>query len=359
MPHAPLPYDIRPVVFRLETEDERIACAELMDQTSDTGAVVDTLEGQLVEWLVTRNPSLREKPEAMAGEINRELGPGGWETYGCWAWYPWRSTWVRLLPESAFVELRTNRNRNKITSEEQALLATKTVGIAGLSVGSSLAMTLAMERICGRLKLADFDELELSNLNRIQTGVHNLGMPKVVAIARSIAEVDPYFDVEVYPDGFTADNAVEFMSGLDFVCDACDQVRAKAHLRWHAKAQGVPLIMETSDRGMIDIERYDQPDTPYLHGRISDSLLAEMRQAPGWKPEYFDAFIDMSQASKRGVLSLQQVGTQLVGWPQLYTDVVGGGAHAAQVIRNVFLGGAIADARHYLEWNEQLFESVN
>lgn len=359
MPQAPFPYEIRPVVYRLETEDARIACSKLMDQTSDADSVVDTLEGQLVEWLVTRNPILREQPETLAAEIKRELGPGGWEEYGSWAWYSWRRTWVRLLPEAAFIELRTNRNRNKITAAEQADLATKTVGIAGLSVGSSLAMTLAMERICGRLKLADFDELELSNLNRIQTGVHTLGMPKVVAIARSIAEVDPYFEVEVYPDGFTTDNAADFMDGLDFVCDACDQVRAKANLRWYAKSNGVPLIMETSDRGMIDIERYDRPDTPYLHGRISDSMLQEMRNATGWTSAYFDAFIDISKASARGVESLQQVGTQLVGWPQLYTDVVGGGAHAAQVIRNVFLGEAIADARHYLEWNEQLIESVN
>ena len=41
-----------------------------------------------------------------------------------------------------------------------------------------------------------------------------------------------------------------------------------------------------------------------------------------------------------------------VGWPQLYTDVAGG-AHAAQVIRSIFLGEHVPDARHYLEWNEQ------
>ena len=222
-----------------------------------------------------------------------------------------------------------------------------------------VAMTLAMERTCGRLNLADFDVLELSNLNRIQTGVHNLGVPKAVAIARAITEVDPYFEVELYPEGFTSENAADFMAGVDLVCDACDQVRAKANLRWFARTNGVPLIMETSDRGMIDIERYDFPETPYLHGRISDALLQEMREASGWKPEYFDAFIDVSQASPRGVASLQEVGQSLVGWPQLYTDVAGGGAHAAQVIRTIFLGEPVQDARHYLEWNEQLIESVN
>ena len=211
-------------------------------------------------------------------------------------------------------------------------------------------MTLAMERICGRLKLADFDTLELSNLNRIQTGVHHLGVPKTVAVARAIAEVDPFLEIELVSEGFTSENAKEFFTELDCVVDACDQVQAKANLRWHAKEKGVPLIMETSDRGMLDIERYDHPGQAYLHGRISDELLQEMRSAAEWSPAYFDAFIDVAEASARGVESLQQVGKSLVGWPQLYSDVAGGGAHAAQVIRKIFLGESVSDARHYLEW---------
>ena len=71
--------------------------------------------------------------------------------------------------------------------------------------------------------------------------------------------------------------------------------------------------METSDRGMIDIERYDEADTPFLHGRISETMLEAMRNASAGA-EFFDAFIDVSQASERGVASLQAVGTTLVGW---------------------------------------------
>ena len=51
-----------------------------------------------------------------------------------------------FVAEVAFIAVRTNRNRNKITSEEQDMLAAKCVGIAGLSVGGALAMTLVMER---------------------------------------------------------------------------------------------------------------------------------------------------------------------------------------------------------------------
>lgn len=358
MPIFTEPYDIKPQLFRLAIPAEKRAFESARLQYVEA-EVVDTLEEQLVEWLIIQHPKLKGQPERLATEIRKAVGPKGWDHFGVWAWFPWRKVWVRLLDEMAFVDVRTNRNQLKISKAEQAMLAEKRVGVVGLSVGSALAMTLAMERTCGGLKLADFDDLELSNLNRIQTGVHHLGMPKSVVLARAIAEVDPFFEVELVREGFTNDNAEDFFDRLDVVVDACDQVQAKANLRWHAKAHRIPLIMETSDRGMLDVERYDLPDTAFLHGRISEELLAEMRTAAGWIPAYFDAFIDVAQASERGRLSLLAVGESLVGWPQLYSDVAGGGAHAAHAIRKVLLGESVADARHYLEWDEQLVESVH
>src|SRR5690606_25672346 len=112
--------------------------------------------------------------------------------YGVWVYYPWSHRLVHLLDEKEFVEVRTNRNQYKITPEEQALLATKKIGVIGLSVGQSIALSLAMERLFGELRLADFDVLELSNMNRIRAGAQDLGLSKVVVAAREIAEIDPY-----------------------------------------------------------------------------------------------------------------------------------------------------------------------
>lgn len=354
--HATYPY--RPAIFALDSPQQREAYKQMKAGQSDF-MVIDTLEDQVVELLVTRNPRLKSQPEKLAGQIRKEVGNGGWESYGTWSWYPWLNTWVRLLPEEAFVEVRTNRNRNKITTEEQQHLQSKRVGIVGLSVGSAVAMVLAMERICGGLKLVDFDTIELSNLNRIPAGVHRLGLPKTVALARAIAEIDPFFEVELIHEGFTPSNANQVFEEIDLVVDACDQVQAKANLRWFAKSQKIPLVMETSDRGMLDVERYDDPSQPFLHGRISEAMLEEMRDSSEWRPEFFDAFIDVKAASTRGVDSLKRVGDELVGWPQLYSDVAGGGAHVAQVIRKILLGERVVDARHYLEWDEQLLESVH
>ena len=85
----------------------------------------------------------------------------------------------------------------------------------GLSVGNAIALTLALEGVGGHLRLADFDRLELSNMNRIRAGVHEIGLPKVVLAARQIAEIDPYLGISILADGVTADNVERFLLGGD------------------------------------------------------------------------------------------------------------------------------------------------
>src|SRR5690606_5917140 len=98
----------------------------------------------------------------------------------------------------------------KITPEEQEELRKKKIGVIGLSVGQSVSLTLAMERICGEIRLTDFDILELTNLNRIRTGVHTIGLKKVYAVAREIAEIDPYIRVRCFPEGLHEENMDSF-----------------------------------------------------------------------------------------------------------------------------------------------------
>jgi len=74
----------------------------------------------------------------------------------------------------AFSTLRLDRNHNKVTREEQARLRTLRIGVVGVSAGHSIAHILAMEGLVGELRLADFDTVALSNLNRIPASVLDL-----------------------------------------------------------------------------------------------------------------------------------------------------------------------------------------
>ena len=66
----------QPVLYRLENRAERTACEEAMRHRK--GEVVDTLEEQLVEWLVTQTPSLRQQPDSLAQAIRDQVGEAGW-----------------------------------------------------------------------------------------------------------------------------------------------------------------------------------------------------------------------------------------------------------------------------------------
>lgn len=145
-----------------------------------------------------------------------------------WAYFPWRRTLVTIPGPDRFRRMRFDRNRYQITTAEQERFRDIRIGVAGLSVGHSIAVTLAMEGLCGHLRLADFDDLELSNLNRLPATVLDLGVNKAVIAARRIAEMDPYLRVEVDTRGVRADSVAEFVDGLDIVVDECDSLDRKS-----------------------------------------------------------------------------------------------------------------------------------
>ena len=118
-----------------------------------------------------------------------------------WAYYPWRRAVVAVLGPCGYRAVRLDRNRNNITRAEQDRLGALRIGVAGLSVGHVIAHTLAAQGLCGGLRLADFDHLELSNLNRVPATVFDLGVNKACVAARRIGELDPYLPVEVFEIG--------------------------------------------------------------------------------------------------------------------------------------------------------------
>ena len=132
-----------------------------------------------------------------------------------------------------------------------------------------------MEGLAGELRLADFDTLELSNLNRIPGSVLDLGVNKAVVAARRIGEIDPYLRVVTIPEGITPENLGSFLDGLDLVIEECDSLDVKLLVREAARERRIPVLMETSDRGVLDVERFDlEPDRPLFHG-----LLAGLRSS--------------------------------------------------------------------------------
>lgn len=312
--------------------------------------ISDRYEAQIAEYLKISYPGRSFSSEELETAVGDFLAADG-APLGNWVYYPWLDTAVRLLDESMFRKVRTSRNQYKITPEEQELLYGKTVGVVGLSVGQAAAVTLAMESVGGTLRLADFDTLDLSNLNRLRAGLHQLGLPKTIIAARQIAEIDPYLKVELFHEGVTPENAASFMNGLDLVVEECDSLPVKLLIRHLARSMQMPVIMDTSDRGMVDVERFDiEPERPVFHGKL--------REWEGRDPSTFTAddrtrmlfsLVDYEKASEKARKSFAEIGKSITTWPQLASAVTLGGAMMTDTARRILLGEEVNSGRYYVD----------
>lgn len=260
-----------------------------------------------------------------------------------WAYYPWRRALVGILGPVGYRALRLDRNRNLITAEEQGLLGALQIGVAGLSVGHVIAYTLAQQGLCGMIRLADFDHLELSNLNRVPASVLDVGLNKAVVTARRIAELDPYLRVEVMTAGVTPDLVDDFLAGLDLVVEECDSLEMKVMLRESARKLRLPVVMATSDRGLVDVERFDaEPNRPILHGLLGNVSSAELAGLSRHdKIPYMLRHLDASRSSQRLTASLVELDNTLSTWPQLAGDVILGAAAIAEAVRRIGIGESL------------------
>jgi molybdopterin/thiamine biosynthesis adenylyltransferase len=266
---------------------------------------------------------------------------------GRWVYYPWRRAVVAVLGPRGFRAVRLDRNRNGITAEEQARLTALRIGVAGLSVGHVVAHTLAAQGLCGHLRLADFDHLELSNLNRVPATMFDLGLNKAVVAARRVAELDPYVTVRVFDAGLALDTVDEFLDGLDIVVEECDSLDIKAVLRERARSRGIPVLMATSDRGLVDVERFDlEPRRPILHGLLGEldiNLLPGMSSRD--KVPHILRHLEAEQLSSRIAASMVEIDHSLSTWPQLAGDVVLGATALAEAVRRIGLGEDLRSGR--------------
>lgn len=349
--------EFEPKFYRISDKNEEQQLTQLIEGNPQL-VIIDEIESQLKELLKLKHPDKQLTSAELHSLVNEHVGNITYDQYGVWVYYPWRNTLVHLLDEKEFVEVRTNRNQYKITPEEEEILATKKIGIIGLSVGKAIALTMAMERICGEIVLADFDVIELSNLNRIQTGVHHFNTKKTVVAAREIAEIDPYLKVTCYHEGLTESNLNDFFTKdkkLDACIEVCDGLEVKILARQKAKLLGIPVVMTTSDRGMTDVERFDlNPNRPIFHGLINEVEFGDLKKlkSNSQKVPIVQAILEFNNISNRLKSSMNEIGKTITTWPQLGSCVVSGGGIVCNVVRRILLDENIRSGRYYVDIDE-------
>lgn len=104
------------------------------------------------------------------------------------------------------------------------------VAICGLGgLGSAVAVLLARSGV-GTLHLLDFDQVELSNLNRQQYLVTQVGQYKTEALKEVIRQIAPYCKVVTSRVKLSSLNISELLMQETIICEAFDLAENKALL---------------------------------------------------------------------------------------------------------------------------------
>src|SRR5712664_792984 len=111
----------------------------------------------------------------------------------------------------------------EVTREGQRRLnAARVLCIGAGGLGSPAALYLAAAGV-GKLGLVDFDDVDLSNLQRqILHGTKDIGRKKLDSARDRLHDANPNTDVELHRCRFTSQNAVDLVSRYDIVIDGSD-----------------------------------------------------------------------------------------------------------------------------------------
>jgi len=106
-------------------------------------------------------------------------------------------------------------------------LGCSVVGIAGLGgLGSNVAVALARSGV-GKLIIADFDNVEQSNLNRQQFFIDQIGKSKVDCAIENLRRINPKVEVAGYKTMLDTENIPRIFAGSDCIAECFDSAIAK------------------------------------------------------------------------------------------------------------------------------------
>ena len=130
---------------------------------------------------------------------------------------PSKEEWIKALVE-------------RHGEERQNAFLNATVAICGLGgLGSNIATALTRAGI-GKLILIEFDEVDITNHNRQQYKMSQLGRPKTECCLENLWDISPYTEIEIHTVKLTEENIPELLGAADIICEAFDKADQKAML---------------------------------------------------------------------------------------------------------------------------------
>lgn len=353
-----------PIILR---EGEfKIKDLEKLMRTRKVWKTLDIYKSQLSELFEIKNPNHLGEEEPLSKFLKENLS-GEINLMGSWIYFSWSGVLLHMINEDDFYSLRTNRNRDIITVNEQNKLKNFKVGIAGLSVGSNIALTLVHLGVSQDLKISDPDELATSNLNRVASGVLDLGLNKAILTAQKLYEVDPFLNLQIYNKGLTKRSLNDFFTKdnkLNLIVDSIDDFEIKVRLRIFAKKERIPVLMLTNlgDSCLVDVERYDiEPKTKIFNGLLGNlhTEILKTNMSEENKTKLAAKIVGIEHIPNRAIESLLKIGKTLVGRPQLGSTVSISAGIAGYVIRKIATKERWPSKRLLLHFDSAFLDTQN
>ncbi len=354
-----------PVIVSMTEPDGKQKLQELI-KNHKPNKFIDNYAEQYAELLLSKNAHLYQanyevQVASIAKLLEEHYGKQKpWEK-GSWVFYPWSNQLVHVLSKEDFETLRTIRNRDLITAEEQQKLFDFKVACFGMSVGSAGAQALAISGVSRQIKLIDEAVISGSNLNRIMTGVASVGENKATIIGRQIYEMNPYSEV-AYFDKVTPGNIDDVFDKpwpVQLAIDEIDDLEMKIKIRIEARKRRLPVIMasELADTMLLDVERFDiEPDRPIFHNLIPGIEKITNEDLPS-KREWMKLavkILDPNNMSLKLQKTVLKIGSTIVTHPQLGTTVMFSGGVLGFAVKSIALGNELNSGRYRISLEKEL-----
>lgn len=155
-----------------------------------------------------------------------------------------------------------SRNVGFVTEDEQQILRGKKIAIAGMGGVGGIHL-LALTRLgVGSFAIADFDTYEVANFNRqFGANMKTVNTSKVHTMADMARDINPELKIDVFEQGVTDDNMVEFLKDVDLFVDGFDffVLGMRARLFKYCHENGIPAVT-AAPLGMSTAYLVFQPD---------------------------------------------------------------------------------------------------
>jgi molybdopterin-synthase adenylyltransferase len=220
-----------------------------------------------------------------------------------------------------------------VAGQERLLAATVlVVGLGGL--GSPVALYLAAAGV-GRLRLADHDVVDVSNLQRqILHTRATVGHPKTASAAGTLQRLNADTALELLPERLNADNLDRAITGADLVVDCTDNFAVRYLINDRCFELGVPLVSGAAIgfEGQVAVFDPRAPGAPCYRCLYPEGADAQLNCAENGVAAPLVGAIGTLQAMEALKL-VTGIGTPFTGHV-LYFDALAGEWHKLRLPRN-------------------------